>query len=190
MVKKFEVKGELVTVDRDIYESLEVESYSWHLDSNGYVRSGESIYLHLLILPAKRGYQVDHVNRNILDNRLANLRYGNYRENQLNTENRGGVSDYKGVSKDKSGNWRSRIRVPGEESRREVGGFKSEEYAALSYNLTAYASCIERGDDPEFLFLNEVSRQFKKKFRNNYRKKLERLYNLGVTDEILDLLLE
>lgn len=43
-------------------------------------------YLHRIIVGAKKGEIVDHVNRNKLDNRRANLRITTHRENRLNAK--------------------------------------------------------------------------------------------------------
>ena len=43
-------------------------------------------YLHHAILPPKRGYVIDHINGDRLDNRKNNLRYLTYRQNAINSK--------------------------------------------------------------------------------------------------------
>ena len=70
----------------------------WHTDKDGYVRAVKTIggktkhfALHRLVFRLKHGYwpkqEIDHINRDKLDNRAANLREVN---NQENTDNGGG----------------------------------------------------------------------------------------------------
>lgn len=54
--------------------------YRWRLDKNGYVlrkAKGKRIYLHHIALPGDRypAFVRDHVNRDKMDNRAANLRW-------------------------------------------------------------------------------------------------------------------
>ncbi len=46
--------------------------------------NGRLTSLHGLILGKKRGYEIDHINRNPLDNRRSNLRFVTHRENMRN----------------------------------------------------------------------------------------------------------
>lgn len=66
-----------------------VSKYHWTSDLNGYARTrlnnNKIVLLHRLIMDAKPGQQVDHINLNIVDNRKNNLRICN---NSLNSSNR------------------------------------------------------------------------------------------------------
>jgi len=67
--------------------------------------------MHRSLLPGVA--EVDHRNGNGLDNRRANLR-DSEGKNQRNVGSRGGTSLYKGVSWDKdTGKWRAQIKVDG-----------------------------------------------------------------------------
>ena len=59
---------------------------SFYIGKDGYVRTsgGVCIYLHHLILPPEPGKEIDHINRNKLDNRCCNLRCVTHSENCLN----------------------------------------------------------------------------------------------------------
>jgi HNH endonuclease len=96
-----ENKGILVLVDDSDFEFL--NQWKWRASSEGYaVRSiGNSrrkprpeIKMHRLLVGARAGQIIDHVNRNKLDNRRANLRFATNRLNCLNTD-KSGVSWHK-----------------------------------------------------------------------------------------------
>ncbi len=64
--------------------------YRWGVEGR-YARSAYMIdkskfrfYLHHLLVPKKKGFEVDHINRNKFDNRRVNLRYLNRTNNLLN----------------------------------------------------------------------------------------------------------
>ena len=59
-----------------------------------------------------KGFQIDHINGNILDNRIENLRLATYAENQWNAKTRvDNKSGVKGVSWHKaSQKWRAQIK--------------------------------------------------------------------------------
>lgn len=62
--------------------------YSWHYSGPGYpaTRVGKKIYyMHQILLgESPKGMQCDHINRDKLDNRRANLRFVTPQENILN----------------------------------------------------------------------------------------------------------
>lgn len=107
--------------------------------------------LHRLILGLRKGdaRQVDHIDRNPLNNRRSNLRVVTPAENN---QNRGGwrnsSSKYKGVSWDKYHNsWKAAIGVGG--IQRNLGRYKVEEDAARAYNKAVLKFCDEHA------FINE-----------------------------------
>jgi hypothetical protein len=108
-------------------------SYKWHLHNRGYACASmdhKTILLHDFILGIK---DVDHVDRNKLNNRKANLRPASPSQNQANrVQMRIKGSRYKGVSwHTGAGKWRA--RVAGE----HLGLFESLEEAAKAYNSKA-----------------------------------------------------
>jgi hypothetical protein len=76
------------------------------------LKTGESIMLHRLLAGAKKGEQVDHANKNTLDNRRANIRIASASQNQFNIGLRSNnKSGFKGVSWCKSEKkWRAFIK--------------------------------------------------------------------------------
>ena len=90
--------------------------------------------------------QIDHVDRNPLNNRLSNLRLATYQQNSANAKWR---SAYKGVRRNKGGNrWEARIKVDQHEY--FLGSYTTEEEAAKRYNEAA------RHYFGEYAFLNPV----------------------------------
>ncbi len=95
-------KGEALVDDSD-YEEL--SKFKWHL-SGGYAQRSygtratrKSIRLHNCILPRRAGWQIDHINRNRVDNRRENLRYATNQQNCWNTTaRRNSRTGSKGVS--------------------------------------------------------------------------------------------
>lgn len=109
-----------------------LSQWSWCLHTNGYVYRLESVdgrkhslRLHRLIVGLKRGdkHEVDHINRDRLDNRRANLRIVTNAQNKQNVPARGGSSKHRGVSRHGNGWVASYYPV-------YIGYFKTEEEAA------------------------------------------------------------
>lgn len=106
----------------------EIKFKKWYADKGNkektkfyaasYTRDGGKkvkIYLHRIIVGAKKGQYVDHINGDTLDNREENLRICSPSENQMNrnvvSKN---FSGHKGVSYErKSGLWTARIKRSG-----------------------------------------------------------------------------
>lgn len=104
---------------------------------------GLPIYLHREILKAPDHLEVDHVNRNGLDNRRSNLRLATHSQNAVNKEKpKSGTSQFRGVSLYRPrGLWQAQIKVNGKN--RGLGHFKSEVSAARAYDK---AALLEFGD--------------------------------------------
>lgn len=113
----------------------------WSFDSKGKLRYArryvgrKTVYMHREIMNAPAGMQIDHINRNGLDNRKANLRLCNNSQNQQNRRKRNGASlRFKGVDwHAPCKKWRARICVNGKQ--RYLGLFKSEFMAASAYDV-------------------------------------------------------
>lgn len=63
-----------------------IRGYTWNVNtSSGYVLNGKTgIRMHRLIMNAKQGEEVDHINLNKADNRRNNLRFVTHQENNFN----------------------------------------------------------------------------------------------------------
>lgn len=92
-----------------------------------------TVLMHRLVMRAKKGQTIDHINRNKLDNRKQNLRFCSQMENTWNTGKRvTATSGHQGVSWHKASQaWRARIQTAGK--RIELGSFGSKEEASLAY---------------------------------------------------------
>lgn len=100
-------------------------------------RRTTSVYLHREILRATRGVDVDHIDRDPLNNRRSNLRLATRSQNNANRPGSiGGASPFKGVSWCKqTQKWRAKISV----NNRTVclGRFANERDAACAYDQAA-----------------------------------------------------
>lgn len=81
-------KGRIVFVDKDV-------ASWWAWDDLYYNKTGYLVYkvghkhysVHQLIMgKAPKGFCIDHINRNKLDNRRKNLRFVTYSENSINSD--------------------------------------------------------------------------------------------------------
>lgn len=138
--------------------------YKWVKQKNGYIISNACkknplIYLHKFILGVhfRRDLYVDHINRDILDNRKCNLRICTQSENLQNSEGNSTMngkstsSKYKGVSFHKgTQKWQAYTHL----NNQWIGGgsFKTEIEAAIKAN-----ELIKKYHNPEFACLNQIN---------------------------------
>lgn len=122
-----------------------VAPFSWVRHSAGYAvahargQGNRQVYMHRLILAPPAGVQVDHINRDGLDNRRANLRLADKRQQQGNIAlNARNTSGFRGVSLDsRRGRWAAHIAF---NSRSQfLGYFATPEAAAHAYDIAAAA---------------------------------------------------
>jgi hypothetical protein len=118
-----------------------VEQYKWYADRRTYTTyvtggiDGARVYLHRFIMCPAQGIEVDHINRNGLDNRRANLRLCTHSQNMANARMRTGTG-YRGAYADPANNrFRAEIKVDGRRIR--LGSFRTAEAAARAYDEAA-----------------------------------------------------
>lgn len=128
--------GPNAIVDADDVEI--VNKYGWELNNDGHPYAsirGKSTPMHQLLTGEKNP---DHINRDKLDHRRANLRTANKTLNEANTGPRKtNKSGYKGVSWDKVNNkWLAQIgyQEEGRNINKKLGRFNTPEEAAEAYN--------------------------------------------------------
>ena len=96
---KYEIKGEIAKVffrnadeyficDADIVHEL-VDEHTWHKNNRGYAETMinyKHIPAHIFIVGKKDSLEIDHINRNRLDNRRCNLRHVTHYVNTMNKD--------------------------------------------------------------------------------------------------------
>lgn len=146
--------GEIAHVDDEDYSKLSVRKWYCIKTKTGrkVVTSGENgitLLVHREILNYHGTLDVDHVDRNGLNNRKVNLRLCTRQENSMNRAlNTNNTSGYKGVCKHKNGLWRAYINI--DTIQENIGFYASKQMAAWAYNHAA------KKYFGEFAFLNEV----------------------------------
>lgn len=137
--KKNQIVAFAIVDDTD-FEKL--SSYKWTLQSRGYVKTWDgdkAVYMHRLILDCVHGEEIDHINKNKLDNRRGNLRLCTRSQNNANRNiisERDNGSVYKGVRWDEDRKkFLARIGVNGKTI--NLGRYKNEIDAARAYDLAA-----------------------------------------------------
>lgn len=149
MIIKLSNSDRLCIVDDNTIDP-KILSMKWFLQKNGYVvctlylgKIGnkyvtKTIYLHRMIINAKKGFQVDHIDQNKLNNKSENLRICTNQENTRNTKSRkGSTSKYKGVCWDnETKKWLAQICI-GKGKHKNLGRFINEEDAAKAYDAAA-----------------------------------------------------
>jgi hypothetical protein len=134
-------KGIYALVDDEDYDKVSQLSwkYTGGYAAHNYQSNGVQhvTYMHRLIMGAKKGQFVDHINHDPLDNRRTNLRLCTHSQNHMNrTKLLGKSSRYKGVTWNKQvGKWKASIQAEGKY--RFIGYFMNELHAALAYDMWA-----------------------------------------------------
>jgi len=141
-------RGQFAIVDPEDYDRL--SRYKWYAVegprtfyavrslTNGRKEKRKNAYMHHMVIHIPAGMFCDHINRNGLDNRKANLRPATHTQNVWNRRKfkQDSRSKYKGVDwANDMKRWRARIRVNGK--RLYLGSFAEEIDAAKAYDEAA-----------------------------------------------------
>lgn len=132
--------GLFVIVDAADYERL--SKYRWYANRHGrqvyavYHDRAKVVYMHRFLMRPRRGYVVDHIDHNGLNNRRDNLRVCTPQQHQANRGPAGGSSRFAGVFLRKDGRWQAGIRWQGKYY--HVGLFDDEIKAAKARDRKAY----------------------------------------------------
>lgn len=121
---------------------LALSRFHWTLATNGYPKRREGdkiVYMHqdvakLMLWPIKDGMEIDHEDRNKLNNQSSNLRVVSHNMNMANTDKKShNTSGYKGVMWYVAGEkWHAQIGVNGK--RVHLGYFDNKDEAARKVN--------------------------------------------------------
>lgn len=112
--------------------------WRWHLNNNGYAvstlrrKQGLTAYLHRFLLDAPKGVEVDHINRNPLDNRRENLRLCTHSQNGANKAPVKSKSGYKNVYQSYPTRWQVKAKIRGKIV--YFGSFRSLQEAVVKSN--------------------------------------------------------
>lgn len=133
-----------------------VKKHKWCKSTRNYVQTTlksnrKAVHMHRMIMGDSFS-QIDHINRNPLDNRRANLRACNDFQNNRNRRTNG-KNKYRGVHNSKSGKNPYIVRLWYQGDNINVGLFNDEREAAHIYN-----SCMEQllGESTEFFIPNKI----------------------------------
>lgn len=138
-------QGQNAVVDAEDYGRLMQWNWyaSWSRNTKGFYAmrhdhaTNKSVYIHREVLKDFTSPEIDHGDRNTLNNRKNNLRPCTHFENQANRrKDSGNQSGYKGVSWGKSNNkWQAQINVRG--VKRHLGYFATPKEAHKAYAAVA-----------------------------------------------------
>jgi hypothetical protein len=126
--------GSVAKVDRcDVAKLI---PYPWFRGPSGHARTKSAranTYMHRLVLGLDVG-EVDHINRDPLDNRRCNLRPATRSQNCANRLSRGSATGFRGVKPTRYGTFEACIKHG---RRRHLGTFKTAAAAARAYDAAA-----------------------------------------------------
>lgn len=138
--------GKVAVVDEDDFGL--VSAHKWHLFrrrktvyaiASVKLADGKwtTLYMHRLIMGARLGFQIDHIDGDGLNNRKANLRFATSSQNNQNRRPiRRAQSGYKGVYwNNNQGKWYTQICI--NRKKIHLGYFSNKEEAARSYDESA-----------------------------------------------------
>jgi len=126
--------GAEIIIDRRDLKNLDLSLL--RITNGGYVLIGKKL-LHRIIMSPPDDLQIDHKNKNTLDNRRSNLRICTHSQNQMNRgRTRANRSGYKGVGLEKGGK-KYRARITANKKTHYLGSFEKPADAGKVYKEAA-----------------------------------------------------
>jgi hypothetical protein len=131
-------QGQYAIIDAEMWPVVGL--HTWRAVEHGrtfYAEGPKGLRLHQLLCPCHPNTLADHINRNGLDNRLANLRPASFQQNTQNNGSKGrSNTGFKGVYFDKyDGRIAAKISI--NKKLKTLGRFKTVEEAARAYDAAA-----------------------------------------------------
>ena len=152
-------RGKFALIDDVDFDTINAKK--WTFTSGGYAahyyrigKKVKSFRMHRFLLDPPRHMEIDHINRNGLDNRRCNLRICTREENARNVAGRAKWRRFKGVRKTKKG-WFATICFHGQHFRK--GPFTRSVVAAITYDHWAK---VYHGEFASLNFPPQVSQDF------------------------------
>jgi hypothetical protein len=143
----------------DAMDAERVGLFRWYLGTDGYAQSYDdtfkTVLMHRVVLALEPGnrLEVDHFNRDKLDNRRANLRVVTHASNGQNIASRtGATSQYRGVTwrpANRHRKWVATAKLDGRQI--HIGGFLTELEAARAAAQWRAAHMPFSVEDPDLL---------------------------------------
>lgn len=145
---EYKIKGDVVYGSicnfRDFIIDVEdldlVKIYQWHVADPGYIVTlfkGKTLKMHRLIMNARKGMSIDHINGKPWDNRKENLRECRHQQNMWNMKKpKTNKTGYKGVTQ-RSGYSKYIATIKINYENKHLGCFERKIDAAMAYDKAA-----------------------------------------------------
>lgn len=108
------IKDKVVLIDTEDLDKI--KNNIWHINNHGYAcyKRKSTVMLHSVVFTKIKGMDIDHINKNSLDNRKSNLRVVTHQENMRNMKkSKANTSGHTGVYLHPCGKWMPAIRHNG-----------------------------------------------------------------------------
>ena len=139
-------QDQFALVDAEDYERLNQfkwnavwckRTQTYYAYRTSYVEKKRTLLMHREVMNAQKGSNIDHENRDTLDNRRRNLRFATHGQNACNrTKRRGSTGIFKGVSwHNATKKWQARICV--DRKQKHLGVYDTPEEAFEIYKKAA-----------------------------------------------------
>lgn len=138
-------QGQVALVDDDMFEELNQFKWCVHKKPNTFYAkrilegTRRPLFMHHVLLPKKEGYEIDHIDRDGMNNQRENLRYATHSQNIANCMTKR-TYGYKGISFDRSTVFRSKrwqAAIRKDQKAYYLGRYETPIEAAQAYDRAA-----------------------------------------------------